>query len=169
MISSITKKSNLLTAGTSDNILLLKVLILLSLLLWSTGFLLPVINQIKNPLVNFILKNIYASVCHQADSKCIETEGRQMFVCARCAGIYFGGLLAAVLSLSIYIPFIRNRLLFISVLPLITDVLLTTFKVYRYSQTLALITGIIFGTILSLVVLNELEKFLKQSSKMGYE
>ena len=169
MISYTIKNHNLIKAGTIDKSLLLRVLILFSLSFWCIGFLLPTFYSIQNPVIQFFLKNIYSTVCHQENSKCISIGSGQMFVCARCAGIYFGGLFAVISSLVFDTPFIRNRFLFLSVLPLLTDVLLSTINIYNYSQILAFITGILFGTVLFLVILYELENFFKQKLIKGYE
>lgn len=74
-----------------------------------------------------------------------------------------------VLSLVLFTPFIGNRFLFLSVLPLLTDVFFTTIKIYNYSQILAFSTGILFGIVLSLVILSELENFFNQKLVKGYE
>jgi uncharacterized membrane protein len=169
VISSIIKNQNLITIGSIDKSLLLRIIIFFSLSFWCIGFLLPIFYSVQNPVVFFFVKNIYASVCHQVNSKCITIGSGQMFVCARCAGIYFGGLTAVVLSLVLFTPFIGNRFLFLSVLPLLTDVFFTTIKIYNYSQILAFSTGILFGIVLSLVILSELENFFNQKLVKGYE
>jgi uncharacterized membrane protein len=169
VISSTIKNQNLITTEIIDKSILLRVFILFSLSFWCIGFLLPTFYSIQNPVIQFFLKNIYASVCHQENSKCISIGSGQMFVCARCAGIYFGGLFAVILSLVFDSPLIGNRFLFLSVLPLLTDVFFTTINIYKYSKTFSFITGILFGTVLFLVILNELENFLKQGLIKRYE
>ena len=92
-----------------------------------------------------------------------------MFVCARCTGIYFGGLIAIASSLVMHTPFIINRFLILAILPLLFDIFITTVGIYNYSQALAFITGILFGTVLCLVILNELENIFKQNLIKRYE
>ena len=83
-----------------------------------------------------------------------------MLVCARCAGIYFGTFITAIISLLITLPFVSKKILMIAILPLITDVLLTSIGLYTYSQFLSFMTGIIFGIVIYLFTIIELEKFI---------
>jgi len=169
VISLIIKNQNLIAFRTIDKSLLIRVLFFLFISFWCIGFLLPTFYSIQNPVINFFLKNIYATVCHQENSKCIAIGSGQMFVCARCAGIYFGGLLAVVSILVFYIPFIRKKFLILSILPLLCDVFFTTVGIYNYSQTLSFATGFVFGTASFFVILYELEFFFNQKLIKGYE
>jgi len=80
-----------------------------------------------------------------------------MLVCARCAGIYFGGLIAGLSSLFIALPSTTRRVLFFALIPLIMDVSLTFTGVYSYSQFVAFATGLTFGSVLYLLGISELE------------
>ena len=55
---------------------------------------------------------------------------------------------------------ISKKILMIAILPLIADVLLTSIGIYNYSQALSFITGIIFGIVIYLFTILELEKFI---------
>ena len=146
--------------NSGNKIFLVRFFLLLILALWITGFLLPVITNNDNPFVNFLLKRIYSPICHQENSKCISIGDGKMLVCARCAGIYFGTFITAIISLLITLPFVSKKILMIAILPLITDVLLTSIGIYNYSQFLSFMTGIIFGIVIYLFTIIELEKFI---------
>ena len=130
------------------------------LAVWISGFLLPVITSINNPFINYLLKRLYSTVCHQNNYKCIALESGKMLVCARCAGIYFGTFISAIFSLFITIPFVSKKILMVAILPLIIDVLLTSIGLYSYSQFLSLVTGMMFGIVIYLFTILELEKFI---------
>jgi len=80
-----------------------------------------------------------------------------MLVCARCAGIYSGALIAGLLSLLLIVPSISRRILILSSIPLAMDVFFTFTGVYNYSQLLAFATGLAFGGIIYLLIVSELE------------
>ena len=152
--------SHTIHRNSGNKIFLLRLFVILILSIWITGFLLPVVTTIDNPLINFLLKRIYSPICHQENLKCITIGSGKMLVCARCAGIYFGAFIAAIISLLITIPLVSKKILMIAILPLITDVLLTSIGIYNYSQALSFITGIIFGIVIYLFTILELEKFI---------
>jgi len=80
-----------------------------------------------------------------------------MLVCARCAGIYSGALIAGLISLLLIVPSISRRVLILSSIPLAMDVFFTFTGVYNYSQFLAFATGLAFGGIIYLLIVSELE------------
>ena len=120
----------------------------------------PFIIDIKNPLLSYLINKIYSTVCHQENFKCISYEGHRMFVCARCTGIYFGAFIAAIVELRFIFPELPLKLLFLSSTPLLLDVIFSTTGVYEYSQIFAFITGIIFGFVIYLFIIKELENFI---------
>lgn len=152
------------------HVFLIRFFLLTLLTIWITGFLLPLITTIKNPLTNFVITRFYSTVCHQEGFKCISINNSSMLVCARCAGIYFGALIAAVSSLFIIRSLISKRFLLISILPLVTDVFLISLGIYPYSKSLAFVTGIIFGSTIYYYIIAEIEKLsLKQIFNTGNE
>jgi uncharacterized membrane protein len=118
---------------------------------------------------NFLLSKSYSTVCHQESTKCISLGSDTMLVCARCAGIYFGALLAGLLGLFYTIPLLSIKVLMVSAIPLLADVFLTLSGVYAYSQLAAFATGLIFGSVVYLFVLKELENLFSNKSLMGNE
>ena len=89
---------------------------------------------------------IYSHVCHQNPEKTISINGHSLLVCSRCAGIYIGSLVSALILL--VVPFIKvnniKYLIFAS-LPMFIDVILYSIGVYTYSKTIALFSGFLFG------------------------
>jgi len=145
---------------------LLKFLLLSFLMMWIIGFLQPLLLTQNNSLTNYLLNKTYSRVCHQESSKCILIGSESMLVCARCAGIYFGALITGLLFLFNRIPELKIKLLVIASIPLFLDVCLIFLGAYKYSQTIALITGLAFGSIVYLFLLSEIENiFLNKSIK----
>ncbi len=145
---------------------LLKFLLLSILIIWIIGFLQPLLLTQTNSLTNYLLAKTYSRVCHQESSKCILIGNESMLVCARCAGIYFGALITGLLFLFNRIPELKIKLLVIASIPLLLDVCLIFLGAYKYSQTIALTTGLAFGSIIYLFLLSELENiFVNKSIK----
>jgi uncharacterized membrane protein len=135
----------------------LRLLLLSLLIIWTIGFLQPALLTQNNFLSHYFLTKIYSRVCHQESSKSIIIANESMLVCARCAGIYLGALIAGILILFHSIPELKVKVFTIAVLPLLLDVCITFLGVYRYSQTVAFLTGLVFGCIVYLFLLSELE------------
>lgn len=150
-------------------IILMRFLLLSFLSFWILGFLLPAISSANNLMTNFLLSKIYSTVCHQESAKCISIGSTSMLVCARCAGIYAGALIAGLLSLLTNRPSISRRVLIFSSIPLAIDVFLTFTGVYKYSQSLAFTTGLAFGGIVYLLILSELENLFFNKPFKGNE
>jgi uncharacterized membrane protein len=87
-----------------------------------------------------------------------------MLVCARCAGIYSGALIAGLLSLLLIVPSISRRVLILSSIPLAMDVFFTCTGVYNYSQFLAFATSLAFGGIIYLLIVSELENLFSNKT-----
>ncbi len=106
------------------------------------------------------LKHTYGIVCHQLDAKTFNFLGHKLFVCARCTGIYLGALLTSLVS----IIFFRRlklglKLLYIAVLPIVIDVIMSSFDVYNYSKFAAFLTGLFFGSVVFLYILESVENY----------
>ena len=150
-----------LNQDTKNKILILKLFIISLLTIWISGLLIPFIIDIKNPFVSYLMNKIYSTVCHQENFKCISYEGHQILVCARCTGIYLGAFIAAIVELRFIFPELPLKLLFVSIIPVLFDVFLSTTGVYHYSKIIALCTGIVFGFVVYLFIIKELENFVE--------
>lgn len=141
-----------------------KMFLLAILAIWIFGFLKPILLSHISILTDYFLSTIYSRVCHQVDYKCITLEHKSMLVCARCAGIYSGALISIIFMLFRKMPKLNVKVFIVASLPLLIDVFLTNLNIYNYSQTLAYATGLVFGGILCLFFLTELENlFLNKS------
>lgn len=143
-----------------------KLLLSVMLIIWIMGFLQPIIWSNSNMLINFSIERIYSRVCHQQESKCISIAGTKMLICARCAGIYFGALVSLFFMSFGSTPKLKLSLFVISAIPLLLDVFLTNINLYEYSKPIAFLTGLIFGSVVCLFLLSEIENlFLNKSIK----
>ena len=142
----------------------LKFFLLSILIFWIFGFIHPTSISQNNSLTHYFLKRIYSRVCHQDISKCIIVDNESMLVCARCTGIYLGALISGLISLVNELPQVRIKTLLFASLPMFFDVLFTTIGIYTYSKTLAIVTGLIFGAVIYIFLINELEKFFSTKS-----
>ncbi|MBI1938934.1 MAG: DUF2085 domain-containing protein [Ignavibacteriales bacterium] len=102
-------------------------------------------------------KQSYSLVCHQDQKKLIEVGGCRSLVCARCTGIYLSAL---ILSFAFLFKQPKQNppikyFLFTGILMLV-DVIFSSLKVYNYSKTIALLTGILFGSVLFIYFCNGL-------------
>ena len=147
----------------------MRFLLLSFLSIWILGFLLPAISSSNNLMAKFILSKIYSTVCHQESAKCISISGASMLVCARCAGIYAGALTAGLFSLILIVPSISRKVFKFSLIPLVIDVFFTLTGIYNYSQSLAFATGFIFGNVVYLFLLSELENLFSNKLYLGNE
>lgn len=152
-----------------SKIILTRIILLCILSFWIYGFLLPTVTSIDNSISNILLSKVYSNVCHQEKAKCISIGNASMMVCSRCAGIYIGAFTAGLLSLLLIVPSISRRVLILSAIPLGMDVLLVSTGVYTYSQAIAFATGLVFGGVVYLFLLNELEILFSKIPSLGNE
>ncbi len=150
-------------------IILTRIILLLILSLWIYGFLLPTVTSIDNSISNILLSKVYSNVCHQEKAKCILIGNASMMICSRCAGINIGAFTAGLLSLLLIVPSMNRKVLLLSAIPLGMDMLLVLIGVYTYSQAIAFATGLVFGGVMYLFLLNELENLFSKKSSQGNE
>ncbi len=162
----LTKSKNPPITGIASNYtsFLIKIIMISLMFIWILGFLQPILFTQSDSLTNYFLKRIYSPVCHQERNKCIIIANHGMLVCARCAGIYFGALVAGITALLFQIPYPKLKYLLIALLPLFFDVIFSSIGIYSYSKILACGTGLIFGYIIFLFLLNEIENFFTLKS-----
>jgi len=162
----LTKTNNFkITDIAGSNIsFLIKVIMISLMFVWILGFLQPILFTQNDSLTNYLFKRIYSPVCHQENSKCINIANDSMLVCARCVGIYFGALIAGIATLLFKFPYPKLKYLLIALLPLFFDVIFSSIGIYSYSKILACGTGLIFGFIVFLFLLDEIENFFTHKS-----
>ncbi len=149
----------------------IRVSLFVLLLIWCTGFSLRVLFPASLFVKIFgpFIKKIYGEVCHQIKYKTFSISGHYFFVCARCTGIYTGALFTSFITIFINKKIkIKNTVLYVSVMPLMADVLGSTLKIYNYSKDIAFATGLFFGSVVFFYISAVLEKnihFLFDTSK----
>jgi uncharacterized membrane protein len=110
------------------------------------------------------LKQFYSSVCHQIGYKTIQLNGINFLVCARCSGIYFGGLIASIIFLfSSKSRSLKINYLFIAAIPMLVDVILYSTGVYEYSKIIALSSGLLFGFVSISILFIIIENYLLEN------
>ncbi len=130
------------------------------LLFWSVGFLFPVLSPsfTGKPIVNQLLNYNYSIVCHQSESSEITFGSKHFLVCARCTGIYVGALLIAIMMLFNVLKLNLSLLpLFIFSAPLVIDAFAVRLNIYVYSKTIAFLTGLLFGAIVLIYILETIQ------------
>jgi uncharacterized membrane protein len=130
------------------------------LLFWSVGFLFPVLSPsfTGKPIINQLLNYNYSIVCHQSETSEINFGGAHLLVCARCAGIYLGALFIAIIMLFNLLKLKLSLIpLLIFSVPLVFDAFAVRLNIYAYSKTIAFITGLLFGAIVLIYILEIIE------------
>ncbi len=130
--------------------LFLKVTLTLLIIIWCLGFLIeffiPHFPDAAYALP--FLNKFYSFACHQNPNKLLTLNSYSTLVCARCAGIYFGFLFSAVIFLFVLKSHEPKLKYFIfAAIPMLLDVLLYSVGVYHYSKIIALITGLLLGSV----------------------
>lgn len=93
------------------------------------------------------LKYNYSLVCHTESDKLVCIGMHHTLTCARCTGIYLGGFFSSLVTIFGYNKNTSTRLLLFSSLPMITDVFLLALGIYNYSKIIALLTGLLLGSV----------------------
>lgn len=162
------KKSNSFTIASIQ----IRLLIFLLLFFWCLGFFLPLLGSITNNtslLIWFVSYN-YSLVCHQSEPNGINLFNSNLLVCTRCAGIYLGALLSTFfLLLGSRRLNLNRKLIYIFAIPIIFDAVSIRAGFYPYSQFITFLTGILFGTIVILFIIEAIEKSFQFSKKISYD
>jgi uncharacterized membrane protein len=143
------------------SILFVRLFISAIALIWITGFSLPVLinDKIVEQSVFPFVKHIYSLICHQEDLKSFSINGRQLFVCSRCSGIYTGSFISSLFLLFTLKQFqLKKIFLWIAPIPMFIDVLFLRFHLYEYNKMVSMITGLFLGSILIIYISDVFEK-----------
>lgn len=137
--------------------------------IWCIGFSLKslsdgsVLSLASSPILNLF----YHNVCHQSDHKLLIINGFPLLVCARCSGIYFGALLTSTYTLFSFRNIKPSNVVFkIALVMLSVDVILNNLVLNDYNKFSAFFTGLFFGVVCCLVVINIIENHLLTKSKI---
>lgn len=140
-----------------------RIFVFLLISVWCVGFSFKslsggsTLSIVSSPVLNLF----YHNVCHQEDQKLIIIKGFPLLVCARCTGIYLGALIASVFVLiSLRNIKISNILFKFTLVILGADVIINNLFFTNYSKLTAFITGLFFGAICFLIVINIFENYI---------
>lgn len=134
-----------------------KLLLFVVVSFWISGIIIP-LGFTEFPALKIFIpfcKTTYSHVCHQIPQKSFECNGFHLFVCARCFGIYTGCFLISAAGLFFGLkakPDLKTLLLFSA--PMLADVVMTSCAVYAYNKILSAATGLLFGSIVFVYILN---------------
>jgi uncharacterized membrane protein len=143
-----------------------RLLIFTIIFLWTLAFLIELLIPYFEELSYFypFAKSLFATVCHQQPEKLLTFNHTHSLVCSRCAGIYFGGLLSSFVLIFVRITNIKNgQIIILAAIPMVIDVILYSIGLYNYSKTIALITGILFGSVGIIYIYNGFQILLERN------
>lgn len=143
----------------------IKIILLTGILIWNIGIFSPCFLKQQNLFVHHLIKFFYFPVCHQKIEKSFSCNHLEFMVCARCTGIYFGALIAAIFNLLPVSISISKRMLIYSSIPILADVVLFNFGFYHYSKIIAFITGNIFGATVFIFIFEIIKDYFIESGR----
>ncbi len=130
---------------------------------WCAGFSLKSLSGgsslsiVSSPVLNLF----YHNVCNQNDHKLIIINGFPLLVCARCTGIYLGAFITSVIILiSLTNIKVSNILFKFALVILAADVIINNFFFTNYNKLTAFFTGLFFGAVCFLMVINIFENYI---------
>jgi len=99
----------------------------------------------------------FSKICHQHPDRSFFIWDKQLAVCVRCSGLYFGFLIGTLLfpvfrSFKNFNPR-RRYLFFIAVIPITIDLFLTIFRIWQNTFFSRFSTGLFLGTIVAFFVI----------------
>ena len=134
-------------------------------MIWFTGLFLNILlpDNISRIFPGIFIDKVYSLVCHQNADKSFFISGEKLEVCARCTGIYTGGLIFSIIA--IMMPGIRSgskNLLLLSMIPIALDVFLYWVGIYDYSKWIAFSTGFVLGSVSILYIFKGIEEYFSE-------
>ncbi len=140
-----------------------RLLVLVPILVWNAGNFIQFLSLLNSKFLLLfpILKPTYHLVCHQQADKLINIAGVTTLLCARCTGIYIGGLFGAIFLLIKLKPMrLPTKYLLYSSVPMFIDVGMVIAGVYGYSKPISFSTGVLLGSVGIVYLTDLIEKFL---------
>ncbi len=121
------------------------------------------------PTLAAIIYLFFAPICHQSPERSFFIAGHALTVCQRCTGIYLGLFLFSLVphdSRHLLSSATHRRLLvFCSTLPMLLDVALPYLGVWTNNAVSRFVTGLVFGSLLSILLLHGIEELIDTSSR----
>ena len=129
---------------------LIYFLLLSTIIAWCLLILLaPLLAKFEHQFSSGLIYFFFSKICHQIPERSFFIYGKQLAVCSRCTGLYFGFLFGAILY-----PFIfkMNRFrtpspkyLLLASIPIGVDIFIRTFQIAENTFASRVITGLILG------------------------
>ena len=112
----------------------------------------------EHKLSSGLIYLFFSKICHQIPERSFFIFGKQLAVCSRCAGLYFGFLLGTILYPIIFklnINWIPSRkYLLLALIPITIDIAIRTLNIAENTFASRLITGLILGTMTAIFILH---------------
>lgn len=109
----------------------------------------PLLATTEHRFSSGLIYLFFSKICHQIPDRSFFIFGKQLAVCSRCTGLYFGFLSGAIIY-----PFIfklnrawtpSRKYLFLAGIPITIDILIRTFHIAENTFASRLTTGLILG------------------------
>jgi len=97
-----------------------------------------------------LVRMVYAPVCHQSPARCLTLGAAPLAVCARCTGLYLGGVIGLVLGAILVAGrglWPRPRWLAVAVAPTVVDALLPWFGLPQLPNVPRLLLAVPAGAV----------------------
>lgn len=143
-------------------------IVFLVILFWCIGFSLKVLTNGSTFSIasSIILNFFYNNVCHQEATRIISFNGFSFLVCARCSGIYIGALISSLFILITFKKIKIPSMIFLTAsVILLLDVIINNLILNFYSKISAFLTGILFGAVCFLIIINSIEVQILEKTK----
>ena len=141
-----------------------EIILFLLVSIWCLGIFWEFICNMFPNLVTYLpfLKYNYSIVCHTQNEKLLKIGLFETMTCSRCTGIYFGGFFSSLILLFGYKKIISTKTLLLFSIPMFVDVILYSLGIYSYSKYLALVTGLLLGSVGFIYIHNSIIELLDQ-------
>jgi len=148
----------------------LYILFLLSVGIWC--FLIiaaPLLAKTEHSLISGFIYFCFSNICHQIPERSFFLFGKQLAVCSRCTGLYFGFLIGTILYPIVFklnrVKIPSRKYLILASIPIGIDILIRTLHIAENSFISRLISGLILGVMTVFFVVPGILYFSNHSHK----
>jgi len=109
----------------------------------------PILSHLHYKASSGLIYYFFSDLCHQMPQRSISIFNKQLAVCSRCTGLYFG-FLAGLISYPVFNPLRKAEVphklfLVISGIPISLDIALQLMGIWHNTEISRFITGFILG------------------------
>lgn len=133
--------------------------LLVAVTLWCAAFLLvPVLKSggAGSHIIGYLVRQLFAPVCHQNPMRSFYLIGEPLAVCARCSGIYLGfwlGVVAYPFRFGLQSTTVISRVvLMLALVPMVLDVFVEWVGFFASPRWVHGLTGLIAGIVVAFVI-----------------